>query len=117
MAQIKINGVDRPIHFGISTLNQIATEQGKAFDEVLSAGQSTPLDLLEAILRHGLNAGARKAGHAERYSSDEVWDTIDQEPELLLRAMELFQEQVTPALHKLNPTDTNFHKPNQRPKK
>lgn len=117
MKTITIKGVDTPIHFGISTLDLIAKEQGRGFDEVLATGQNAPLDLLESILRHGLNAGARKASDPVRYTSDEVWDAIDEEPELLLRAMELFQEQVTPALQKLNPSAGNFSKPSPKPKR
>ena len=68
--------------------------------EILIKGVATPVNF-SLLTMEALNEGARRSGLTTRYTEDEVWDMLDDEPALIPRLYELFAESITPLTDRL----------------
>ncbi len=112
MREIIYNGVALPLHFGIRAINEFAGAKGKELGDIIEQGTSFDgLDKVVEMAQCGLNEGARRRGVDKRYTADDVWDMIDDDPQLILGIVDVFAEAVELLTEKLgslkeNPTAT-----------
>lgn len=112
MKEITIQGVARPIHFGLRALSDFTKAQNTDFESTVSSAQALgSLDSIVGLTVTGLNEGARRTNSDHRYSEDEVWDFFDEEPELILAISEIFMESITPLTDKLGDLSKNLDGP------
>lgn len=109
MKEIIANGKALPIHFGLKAINEFTKLQNGDFhDTVTTTNSLGNLDSIVTLAVSGLNEGARRAKSNVRYTEDEVWDLLDENPKLILEVSEIFMEAVIPLTDKLgelSPTD------------
>jgi len=104
MKEILIKGVATPVNFSLRVINNFARKYGMEFQSAMEGGNnmgSALLDHLASLTMEALNEGARRSGLTTRYTEDEVWDMLDDEPALIPRLYELFAESITPLTDRL----------------
>lgn len=112
MKEIIIQGMPRPIHFGLRAIDEFAKQRGAEFGQTVASTEALgSLDSIVALTVTGLNEGARRAGCDRRYTEDEVWDIFDEEPALILKVSELFVECIAPLTDKLGDLSKNGKRP------
>jgi hypothetical protein len=108
MKEITIKGTPTPIHFGMKTIDEFTKRQGVSFAEFLSTPEAfIDLGSITAMTQSGLNEGARKSGSDRRYTEDDVWDMIDEEPRFILEVLQILVESIVPLTDKLGPIPKN----------
>lgn len=119
MKEITIAGTVRPIHFGLRAVNEFTKTQGGDFERTVSSPEALgSLDSIVSLTVTGLNEGARRTNRDRRYTSEEVWDIFDEEPELILAVSEIFMESITPLTDRLGDLAKNVKGPTKgRPRK
>ena len=60
-----------------------------------------------AVAAVGLNEGARLSKRTERYTVDDVWDFVDEDPNLILKIADIFKESIDALTDKLGDLDPN----------
>lgn len=98
---IRAGKKDLPAFFGMRALNELAKTLKKTFPEVTDPTQYTAemdIDMIIPAAVIALNTGARWTGQKKRYTEDEVWDLIEQNPEdnVLEQISTLLASAVTP---------------------
>ena len=105
MKEILIKGVATPINFSLRVINTFAREHGVEFQSSMDGGGDGGgfawLDHLASLTAEALNEGARRSGLPTRYTEDEVWDMLDDEPSLIPTLCDLFAESITPLTNRL----------------
>jgi len=102
MKELIINGKPLPIHFGMKAISEYTKLRGTDFqDAVTSTEFLGGLDAIVSLAATGLNEGARRSGRDERYTEDDVWDMIDDNPQLILDVSAVFVESIAPLTDKL----------------
>ena len=108
MKEIIYQGKALPIHFGMRAINEYVKLQGTEFGDVVTSTNSLAnLDSIVTLTTSGLNEGARKSGSTERYTEDDVWDMLDEDPTIILKVSEIFIEAVVPLTDKLGALSPN----------
>ncbi len=119
MNEIIYQGKPLPIHFGLKALSNYTQMQATSFEDTVTT--TNPVASIETIVSltvSGLNEGSRKQGSDKRYTQDDVWDMIDEEPELISKITEVFMAAVTPLTAKLgalSPKGMPTVKPKRKP--
>ena len=65
------------------------------------------MDSVVAVAAVGLNEGARLSKRTERYTVDDVWDFVDEDPSLILKIADIFKESIDALTDKLGDLDPN----------
>ena len=108
MKEIVIRGTARPIHFGMRAINEFTKNTKGDFETNISTTEAiATMDSLVAVASVGLNEGARLSKRPERYTVDDVWDFIDEEPQLVLTIADIFKDSIDALTVKLGDLDTN----------
>src|SRR5574344_612181 len=95
MKEIVIRGTARPIHFGMRAINEFTKNTKGDFETNISTTDAiATMDSLVAVAAVGLNEGARLSTRPERYTVDDVWDFIDEEPLLVLTIADIFKDSI-----------------------
>ena len=106
MEKVKLNGTDYPFRFGFYELAEYQEERGVGFEDMAKLGESTNLKDVLVIARLGLNKGLRKSGKGEQFTTEQIGDMADDEPEFITRVMEAFGRDME-----------NFQKGQEKPQK
>lgn len=114
-AFITAAGRELPVHFGIRAINEFSKDQSLTFADTINGSGVDSLERVIKIAVVGLNEGARRAGAPERFTEDNVWDMVDDEPELIIRIGEIFMESVQPLMDKLGAKAEDFRTPTPTP--
>lgn len=102
MAEIEINGKILPLHFGLKTINQYSKTSNTEFKDAVSSTQSlSDVDNIVILTKMGLNDGARRSNSDKRYTDDDVWDMIDDDPTIIEKVGLIFLDSITPLIEKL----------------
>lgn len=111
MAEIIVKGKPLPIHFGMRAITKYTKRSNRDFHDVVTSTESlSSIETLADITVMGLNEGARRCRPAHgdnssddnrRYTTDDVWDMFDDEPNLILKVSEIFIESITPMIKEL----------------
>ena len=112
MKEIIVNGKALPIHFGMKAINEFSKVQGVEFSD--TATTTEVLGSIESIVTLtvvGLNEGARRSGSEKRYVEDDVWDMLDEDPNLILVISDIFVESIVPMTDKLGGMVKNGNSP------
>lgn len=108
MKEIIIQGTARPIHFGMRAINEFTKNTKGDFETNISTTEAiATMDSLVAVAAVGLNEGARLSKRPERYTVDDVWDFIDEEPQLVLAIADIFKDSIDALTGKLGDLDPN----------
>lgn len=117
MAEIIVKGKPLPIHFGMKAITEYTKRSNRDFHDVITSTESlSSIETLADITVMGLNEGARRCRPAHgdnssdgnrRYTTDDVWDMFDDEPNLILKVSEIFIESITPMINKLGSLSPN----------
>lgn len=117
MAEIIVKGKPLPIHFGMKAITEYTKGRNTDFHNVVTSTESLgSIETLADITVMGLNEGARRCRPAHgdnssddnrRYTTDDVWDMFDDEPNLILKVSEIFIESITPMIDKLGSLNPN----------
>ena len=105
MRTITINGTKYPVHFGMRAVNTFLKRTGKTLSEIVTARDViSSLDGIVALASNGLTEGARKEYGREdagEFSEEEVWDFIDEQPELIFEFVDAFAEEIRPMMERM----------------
>lgn len=108
MAELIVKGSPLPIHFGMRAITEYTKRNKRDFHDVVTSTESLgSIETLADITVMGLNEGARREKSKERYTTDDVWDMFDDEPNLILKVSEIFIESITPMIDKLGSFSPN----------
>lgn len=112
MKEIIVNGVALPIHFGMKAIDEFSKSQGIDFSETATSTTfAGNIETIVSLAVVGLNEGARRSGQEKRYTEDDVWDILDDDPSLLLQISEIFAESIVPLTDKLGGMLKNAPRP------
>ena len=120
MNEIIVKGQAIPVHFGMKAINEFVKQTDFDFDEtVTTTNPIANMDSIVSLAVVGLNEGARRSGKDNRYTEDDVWDMLDENPELILNFSTIFMESVMPMTDRLgdmakNGTRPATNKPNRK---
>lgn len=102
MKYITVNGNELPFSFGMKALSVFASKNGVSFDNAINDGNVfKQLDMLVPAVTIALNDGARKTGISTRYKDEDIWDMLDNEPNLLVKMTELITSSISAFTDKL----------------
>ena len=105
MKKVKINGKEYPVHFGMRAVNAFLKRTGKTLAEIVTAKDVIgSLDGIVALACIGLTEGSQKEHgreEAEEFTEDEVWEFIDEQPELIFDIVDAFAEDIRPLMERL----------------
>ena len=102
MAELIVKGKPLPIHFGMKAITEYFKRHNKDFHDVVASTETiSSIETLIDITVMGLNEGARRAKSDTRYTQDDIWDMLDEDPNLILKVSELFVESIVPLTEKL----------------
>lgn len=90
---ITINGKEHPIRFGMNSLRIFCKATNKSLNDLSNLGADMSLDDSVNLIKAGLEDGGRKAGKPSNYSIEDISDFLDEDMDLLARAMNIFSEQ------------------------
>jgi|TARA_R100000388_G_scaffold39921_2_gene30822 hypothetical protein len=107
---ITINGKEHPIRFGMNALRIFCKETDRSLNDLGTLGKNMTLDDSCQLIKAGLSDGYRKAGKEFNISVEDISDFLDDDMDLLTRAMNIFSEQ-------FNTEDKGNDKGNTLPKK
>ena len=108
MKEIVIRGTARPIHFGMRAINEFTKNtQGNFETNITTTEAIATIDSVVAVAAVGLNEGARLSKRTERYTVDDVWDFVDEDPILILKIADIFKESIDALTDKLGDLDPN----------
>lgn len=113
MREIKINGAFVPLYFGMRAIAEFSKKNDQNFEEVIDGGGLENIDKVVRLGVVGLNEGARRSGSMVRYTEDQLWDAIDENPSIITEISTAFMESVTPLMEKLGVKPEDFPTPPQ----
>lgn len=87
---IQVNGKELPISYGMAALADFLHSEGLTLTELGSIADRFQLTSVINLIHVGLKHGARKAGKEFALTPDDVADMLDDNPEIINEAMELF---------------------------
>lgn len=112
MNEIIVKGRPLPMHFGMKAINEFVKNSGFDFDDaVTTTNPIANMDSIVSLAVVGLNEGARRSGSDDRYTEDDVWDILDEEPRLILDISTIFMESVMPLTDRLGDIAKNGTRP------
>ena len=87
---IEVNGKELPIAYGMAALAEFLDTEGLKLAELGTIGERFQLTAVINLIHLGLKHGARKAGKDFTLTPDDVADLLDDSPEIINQALELF---------------------------
>ena len=87
---IEVNGKELPIAYGMAALAEFLHSEGLTLTELGSIADRFQLTSVINLIHVGLKHGARKAGKEFALTPDDVADLLDDSPEIINQALELF---------------------------
>lgn len=87
---IEVNGKELPISYGMAALADFLHSEGLTLTELGSIADKFQLTSVINLIHVGLKHGARKAGKDFTLTPDDVADLLDDSPEIINQALELF---------------------------
>lgn len=112
MNEIIVKGKALPIHFGMKAINEFSKGQGVEFSDTATTTEVLgSIESIVSLTTVGLNEGARRSGKDERYIEDDVWDMLDEDPNLLLIISDIFVQSIVPLTDKLGGIAKNGNSP------
>lgn len=98
LQQFTTNGRTYPVNFGIRALASTADQLGLKLD-TLARDAVVPdmpfgrlIELVTVVTAEAMTDGARKSGHPNHYTPDDVVDLIDEDPALLPVLLTMFRQ-------------------------
>ena len=92
---ITINNKEIPIFFGMNALRLFCKATNKSLNDLSSLGSNMSLDDSCELIKAGLIDGHRKAGKDFKMTIEDIADLLDDDMDLLARAMDIFSSQFT----------------------
>lgn len=100
LQQFTTNGRSYPVNFGIRALAATADQLGLKLDS-LARDAVVPdmpfgrlIEIVMVVTAEAMTDGARKSGEPKHYTTDEVVDLIDEDPELLPVLLTMFRQSI-----------------------
>jgi hypothetical protein len=90
---IEINKKQMPIRYGMNALRIFCKATNKSLNDLSNLGLSMSLDDSCELILAGLIDGHRKAGKELNLSVEDISDFLDDDMDLLARAMDIFGSQ------------------------
>ena len=87
--ELKVNGVKLPFSFGMAALYKLETESNINISEMDQALKDKPVGHIIELLYAGFSDGHRKAKEKFTSTKEDVADWLDDNPELLDKALEV----------------------------
>lgn len=106
MEVVTIAGKEYPVHFGLKGLNTYAKKTNMDFGNLVSMeGVLSALDVIVSLATLGINEGLKKEhglDTPEQITEDELWDQIDDDPQLVFTLADAISAGINPVIDKLN---------------
>lgn len=90
---ITINNKEIPIRFGMNSLRNFCKATNKSLNDLSNLGADMSLDDSVQLIKAGLDDGGRKAGVNSNFTIEDISDFLDDDMDLLARAMDIFSSQ------------------------
>lgn len=107
---IEINKKQMPIRYGMNALRIFCKATNKSLNDLSNLGLSMSLDDSCELILAGLKDGHRKAGKELNLSVEDISDFLDDDMDLLARAMDIFGSQFNTSEDKGNEKGTTLPK-------
>lgn len=90
---ITINGKELPIRFGMNALRIFGKNTNTSLNDMQNLGADMKLDDSIHLIKAGLEDGHRKAGKPFSITVEDISDWMDDDMDLIVRAMDIFNAQ------------------------
>lgn len=90
---ITINNKEFAIRYGMNALRIFCKETNKTLNDLSKLGNDMSLEDSIQLVKAGLMDGGRKAGQPCLLSIEDIADALDDDMDLLTRAMDIFSSQ------------------------
>lgn len=103
---IQASGKELPISYGMAALAEFLESEGLKLADLGEISERFQLTTVINLIRIGLKHGARKAGKDFSLTIDDVADLLDDSPDIINEAMELFAASMPMQGNGQQPTQT-----------